>query len=84
MPFHGGEWGAGITGYYYEQLTDDSGPLVPDNGFRGRAAGLGPVLSYSQGGPAETTVFELKWISEFNVRHRTSGGTLWLKAKFVF
>ena len=50
------DWGAsqflsknvhvGLVGYYFQQITDDSGPGAKLGGFRGRAVGLGPQIGF--------------------------------------
>jgi hypothetical protein len=50
------DWGAsqfvsknvqvGLVGYYFQQLTDDSGPGAKLGGFRGQAVGLGPQIGF--------------------------------------
>ncbi|MFD1554823.1 transporter [Paraburkholderia silviterrae] len=70
-----------VQGYYYRQLSGDSanGQEV-DDGFKGRAIGLGPQLSYDigHGGVA------LKFQKEFNVRNRPSGSRLWFEFASIF
>jgi len=36
----------GIVGYYFQQITDDSGPGAKLGGFRGMAVGLGPEIGF--------------------------------------
>ncbi|MDF0579258.1 SphA family protein [Bradyrhizobium yuanmingense] len=36
----------GIAGYFFQQLTDDSGPGAKLGGFRGRAIGIGPQIGF--------------------------------------
>jgi len=36
----------GVVGYFYQQLTDDSGPGAKLGGFRGRAIGIGPEIGF--------------------------------------
>jgi len=50
------DWGAsqfisknvhiGLVGYYFQQITDDSGPGAKLGGFRGRTVGLGPQIGF--------------------------------------
>jgi len=50
------DWGAsqfisknvhvGLVGYYFQQLTDDTGPGAKLGGFRGQAVGLGPQIGF--------------------------------------
>jgi hypothetical protein len=36
----------GVAGYYFQQLTDDSGPGAKLGGFRGMAVGVGPQIGF--------------------------------------
>ena len=36
----------GLAGYFYQQVTDDSGPGAKLGGFRGRAIGIGPQIGF--------------------------------------
>jgi hypothetical protein len=36
----------GLVGYFFQQLTDDSGPGAKLGGFRGMAVGLGPEIGF--------------------------------------
>ncbi|MHB0771635.1 SphA family protein [Bradyrhizobium sp. 1.29L] len=36
----------GVAGYFYQQITDDSGPGAKLGGFRGRAVGIGPQVGF--------------------------------------
>ncbi|MEY9884647.1 transporter [Bradyrhizobium sp. USDA 329] len=36
----------GVAGYFYQQITDDSGPGAKLGGFRGRAIGIGPQIGF--------------------------------------
>lgn len=36
----------GLVGYYFQQITDDSGPGAKLGGFRGMAVGLGPEIGF--------------------------------------
>ncbi|MCA1411762.1 transporter [Bradyrhizobium sp. NBAIM20] len=36
----------GLAGYFYQQITDDTGPGAKLGGFRGRAIGIGPQVGF--------------------------------------
>lgn len=36
----------GVAGYFFQQITDDSGPGAKLGGFRGRAIGIGPQIGF--------------------------------------
>jgi hypothetical protein len=71
----------GLSGYYYQQLSDDSGAgadslraALSSASLQARVAGLGPIITYSG-----TTVFgkkatfELKYTKEFAAKRRFEG-----------
>ncbi len=82
FPLQNGLAGVGVTAYYYNQITDDSGSGATLGAFRAKAAGVGPVLSYvSHSG---NIIAEIKYINDFNNERRLEGDTLFFKliAKF--
>lgn len=87
---------AGVTGYYYHQLTNDESPLLGQlnsaintvnpirtalgqsalpavNGYRGEAAGIGPIVRYSPRFGDKQVHFIGKWLHEFDVKNRFKG-----------
>jgi len=85
LPLLGGAGGLGATGFYYQQITDDSGGLAAQlGGFRGRTAGVGPVLSYVRKVGDHDLVSELKWLPELDVDRRLEGDFIWLKLALAF
>lgn len=84
FPAFGGSFGVGGTGYWYQQITDDSGSGASFGGFRARAHGLGPVLSYVRSFGTSQLLTELKWIKEFANRRRPEGDILFLKLMWHF
>ncbi len=76
--------GAGISGFYYNQLTADSGSGATFGDFKGQTIGLGPSVSYTRAIAGVDWVAEFKWLHEVDTRNRLSGDYLWLKilAKF--
>ena len=80
FPFAGGIAGAGVTAYWYNQVTDDSGEGVAPffaNDFRAKAAGVGPVVSWMD--KTGKYIAELKYLSDFENENRLDGDTLWFK-----
>jgi hypothetical protein len=85
LPLAGGVAGVGLTGFWYEQINDDSGPgsrLL--GGFRSRTMGLGATLSYIHKIHDADVATELKWVPESNVRHRMKGDVYWFKLGLQF
>jgi hypothetical protein len=84
FPLWGGLAGIGVSGYWYEQVEGDSGSGAILGDFKGRTAGLGPVLSYASKIGDVDVIGELKWLHEMETKLRPSGDFIWFKllAKF--
>lgn len=84
FPLWGGLAGAGVTGFYYNQLTGDSGEGATYGGFKARSVGAGPTLSFIKKAGNTDIMAELKWLHEFSTTKRVKGDTIFLKimAKF--
>lgn len=77
FPFLGGVSGVGISGYWYKQITDDSGSGATLGAFRAEASGAGPVLSWLD--KTGKHVLEIKYIKDLKNKNRLDGDTFWLK-----
>jgi len=67
------KFGLGVNGYYYDQVSGDSGPGARLGSFEGRVAAVGPVANLNlQLGklPVSTS---LKYFHEFDVKNRLEG-----------
>ncbi|HEY5802822.1 MAG TPA: transporter [Lysobacter sp.] len=84
FPFAKGMTGAGLTGYYYDQVTGDSGSGATFGDFESRVAGAGPVMSYVRTIGKNQLLSELKWIHEFSAEKRPEGDTVFLKVMYKF
>jgi hypothetical protein len=74
LPRH---WAAGIVGYYYNQISADSGgPAVLGN-FEGKVAGIGPELNY-QFQTSHPVSLDLRWYHEFGAEKRLEGDGIFL------
>jgi hypothetical protein len=82
------DWGAsrfltkqlfvGVTGYAYQQITDDSGQNPILGGFRSRVFGFGPQIGYSFPVGDMQGFVGLKGYGEFGAANRPSGWNTWL------
>ena len=79
FPLWNGLAGAGISGYWYKQVTGDSGSGATFGDFKAQANGIGPVLSFASKVGGKDVIAELKWLKEFGNENRLEGETLWLK-----
>jgi hypothetical protein len=85
LPFLGGLVGMGASGFYYEQISGDSGSGTAVLGdFEGRTVGIGPVVSYVTKVWAKDLVAEVKWLPEMDVNHRLDGDYIWFKVGMLF
>lgn len=84
FPLLGGVLGVGGTGFWYEQVADDSGAGASLGKFRGRAHGAGPILSWIQKAGTGEILATLKWLHEFDNRNRPEGDTVFLKFAYSF
>jgi len=77
FPWLGGISGVGVSGYWYKQISDDSGDGATLGAFRAESAGVGPVVSWVD--KRGKYVFEMKYIKDFKNENRLDGDTFWLK-----
>jgi hypothetical protein len=87
------DWGAsyflskhfhfGVVGYYFQQLTGDSGTGATLGPFKSRVAGVGPQMGYFF--PVSDSVqgyVNLKAYKEFDAKNRAAGWNVWLTLSF--
>ncbi len=84
FPFRGGLAGAGLTGFWYEQVSGDSGSGANFGDFEARDIGAGPVISFITKIGERDLLTELKWLHEFETRNRPEGDTAFLKVLYKF
>lgn len=84
FPLHGGVASGGITGFWYQQISGDSGSGASFGDFKAKAHGIGPVISYAEKVNGNDVIAELKWVHEFDNKNRLQGDTVFFKllAKF--
>jgi len=84
FPLGSGFANIGAEAWYFQQVTCDSGSGATLGCFKGRTAGIGPVLGYIQPIGNEKLLFEFKWLPELETRNRLNGDYLWLKMVYTF
>jgi hypothetical protein len=84
LPMGTGVLSFGVEGFWFEQVACDSGAGATLGCFKGRTAGLGPMVGFIQPLGKETLVVELKWLPELDTKNRLEGDYLWLKAVYKF
>jgi hypothetical protein len=60
----------GVTGYYYQQLTGDSGAGAVLGDFKGRVTAVGPIVTYDFKIRDISVSSNFRWMHEFNVERR--------------
>jgi hypothetical protein len=75
----GGFAGAGVSGFFYQQTTKDSGSGAAFGSFEAMTTGVGPVLSYAGNIGNFVIGGEVKWLPEFSTSNRLSGNIVWFK-----
>jgi hypothetical protein len=68
----------GLVGYYYQQLTADSGCAPVLCPFRSRVAGVGPQIGYLFPVGNMQGYLNLKAYKEFDAENRADGWNVWL------
>lgn len=71
----------GIVGYYYRQLTGDSGDGAVIGDFKGRVASAGPLLSYTF---KNNMSLNARWYHEFEVKNRVEGNAVYATLTIPF
>jgi hypothetical protein len=84
FPLGSGFANVGLEGWYFQQVTCDSGSGATLGCFKGRTAGVGPVLGYIHPIGKEKLLFELKWLPELETKNRLNGDYIWLKMVYTF
>jgi hypothetical protein len=84
LPLGSGYATVGAEAWYFQQVSCDSGAGATLGCFKGRSAGIGPVLGYIQPIGNEKLLFEFKWLPELDTQNRLKGDYLWLKMVYTF
>ncbi len=72
----------GAGGYFYQQITGDSGSGDLVGPFRGRVAAVGPIISYKLKAGAQQVDFSARWFHEFAAQNRVTGDTIYATMAF--
>jgi len=64
----------GIAGYYYHQISGDSGSGALLGDFKGRVAAVGPAINVTWMLGKITVTTNLKYFHEFAAENRLEGG----------
>jgi hypothetical protein len=80
----GGLASVGVTGFYYKQVTGDSGAGARFCDFKAKTVGIGPSVSHVRKLNGEELLTELKWLHETGTENRLEGNTVFLKVMLKF
>ncbi|MCB1487757.1 MAG: transporter [Bauldia sp.] len=67
---------AGVAGYYYDQISADSGKGATLGDFEGRVAAIGPNLTYNFQAGSLPVSTSLRWLYEFDAKNRLQGNSV--------
>jgi hypothetical protein len=84
LPFLGGSIGVGANGYWYRQITGDSGSGAVLGPFEVEQVGIGPVVAYTRKMGKTTLLIDVKWLPQIGVENTIKGDYVWVKAALVF
>ncbi|WP_170295037.1 SphA family protein [Paracoccus aestuariivivens] len=62
-----------LQGYYYKQISGDSGSGAFLGDFKGEATALGPAVAWNSDWNGTPVALEARWFHEFNVKNRLEG-----------
>jgi hypothetical protein len=68
----------GMAGYYFQQLTDDSGPGATLGGFRGMAVGIGPQIGFLFPVGNMQGYLNVKGYADLETDNRPKGWSTWV------
>ncbi len=72
----------GVGGYFYQQVTNDSGFGDTVGPNRGRAVAIGPLLSYTFKAGAQEVTLTGRWYHEFAVENRVRADAIYGSLSF--
>jgi len=84
LPVGPGFMTIGVEGFYFDQVTGDSGSGAVLGNFEGMTTGLGPVLGYIRPLGTQSLALEFKWLAELDTRKRLEGDYVWLRMAYKF
>jgi hypothetical protein len=74
----------GIQGFYYKQITGDSGKGALLGDFEGEAAGIGPAMMWATKIKDVNLIISAKWLHEYHAKHRLEGNHFFLNFTLAF
>jgi hypothetical protein len=77
-------FGVGVNGFYYQQVTADSGSGALLGANVGTDIGVGPVVTLIHKAEKYNFSVQAKWLPEIDTRNRLSGDWVWVVAGLEF
>jgi len=71
-------WAIGLHGFYFKQLSGDSGDGALLDDFKAEAAGAGPALMWMPPKYEGSVAFVVKWLNEYDAENRLEGDHIFL------
>lgn len=71
-------WMVGLQGYYYDQISADSGGAAVLGDFKGRVSGIGPAVAWSGVLGSTPVNIEARYFQEFDAKNRLEGDAFFL------
>lgn len=72
------KWSLGVQGYYFDQVSGDSGPGAKLGAFKGQVTGLGVTGAYNFKIGGKPATLRLHGMKEFAAKNRLEGNAVWL------
>ncbi len=77
-------WAIGLHGFYYEQLSGDSGDGALLGDFKAEAAGIGPAIMWIPPRYEGEVAFVAKWLDEYDTENRLEGDHVFVSFMMSF
>ena len=74
------DFSIGLAGFYYDQITGDSGAGARLGDFEGRVLALGPAVNYNLQIGQLPVATSLRWYHDFDVENRLEGDAFFFQA----
>ena len=74
----------GVNGYYFKQLSGDSGAGALLGDFKAESAGIGPSVLWNTSAGGQDISFIAKWLHEFDAENRLEGDHFFLSFAMSF
>lgn len=78
------KWHVGLVGYFYHQITGDSGSGAVLGDFKSGVDAIGPQVGHFFNIGSQSAYLNLKGYYEFNADHRLEGWNTWLTLSVAF